>query len=141
MAWTTVKCSLGERHTKGRCRGEHRYLIRWREPQPPHRTISRQFHRFEDARSFKLDIERQIDRREYPAEADRAVPLQDYVAGILASSTELRSSSLDVYRATLRHHIQGTGLGQSPIGRISSTLLREYWAGLAIGNGPKAEQS
>jgi integrase len=112
-------------------------LVRWREPQPPHRTVSKQFRRSDDARSFKLDIERTIDRREYVAEADRAVPLQSYLAGILASSTELRPSSLDVYGATLRHHIQGTRLGESPIGRISSTLLREYWASLAIGNGAR----
>jgi len=93
------------------------------------------FHRWEDARSKKIEIERQIDRHEYAPKADRAVPLQQYIESLLAADKKLRQTSREAYESRLRVHIQGTKFGETPIGQITPPRLRDYWGNLDIGNG------
>jgi len=65
------------------------------------------------------------------------VPLEVFIAAILAADTELRDGTIDFYQGTLRTHIRGTKMGLTPVGKLTVAALRDYWGQLEIGTGAR----
>jgi integrase len=113
------------------------YLVRWREPGT-HKLVSESFHRKEDARSRRIDIERQIDRGEYSPQADRLVPFEVYLDNLLQGSMGLKQSTLYQQTAVFRKWVKGSGLGRTPIGKITTPQIRGFFAEARATAGPAA---
>lgn len=136
MAWIEgPKCSLGSTAHRARgCKGKHAYRVRWREPQPPHKTVTKVVRTASEAKTVKVEVERLLNRNEYSPAAERRVRVEDYVARVIESDTRLSESTRYSYRVRARKWLDGTPFGQLPIDRVTPTIAREYLAG--IQNGP-----
>jgi integrase len=134
MAW------IDKRTTKT---GEIRYLVGWREAGTGKR-VHETFHRFEDARRRRTEIERQHDAGEYVAKADRKKEFGQYATEVLESEHSLgkhRDSTAYASGLTLKNHI-APELGTRPIGEIKTDELRRFFGKLdKDGVGPSAKEA
>ncbi len=130
MAWITKRTTST---------GESRYLVGWREPSSGKR-VHESFHRLAEARSRRIEVERQLDRQEYVAVADRKVPLGNYISSMLRTEEslgKLKGSTLYLYRNAAKNHINDS-IGRRPIGEIKTLELERYFAGLEAPQSIKA---
>jgi integrase len=114
-------------------KGETRYLVGWREPGTK-RRVHESFHRLEDARRRKTEIERELDVGQYTAKAEREVQLGAFITDMLKVETSLgkvSASSEYHYRMTYDRYIAGP-LGHRPIGEISVTELERFFGKLTV---------
>lgn len=104
-----------------------KYLVRWREPGG--KVVSRTFHRSEEARSFRREIERALDRKEYVPVEVRNAPFHDYFEGVIDGALNLRPSTRYKYGLVADKHILPR-LGPLPVGSLDESTLRRFFAAL-----------
>jgi integrase len=116
-----------------------RYLVGWRE-QGTGRRIHESFHKFEDARKRKTEVESQQDKDEYVVKEDRKKPFGQYAAEVLGeqqANGQLQGGTAYGDGLTLKNHVLPV-LGHRPIGEIKTDELRRFFTKLDI--GPSAKQ-
>ena len=122
--------------TRERTKGRRTYIVRWREPgtqAKQHKT----FHRFDDARSFKIDVESKIDRGEYVSRDRRQILFGDYAQEVLAGDLRLRDSTRYNYEKCLSKWILPE-FGASSLGDLSTGSLRAFLASLPVNSSVPA---
>jgi integrase len=114
-------------------KGETRYLVGWREPGT-NRRVHESFHRLEDARRRKTEVERELDTEQYTAKAERETPLGVFITDMLnveRSLGKVSASSEYHYRMTYERYVDKP-LGRRPIGKITTTELERFFGTLTV---------
>jgi integrase len=114
-------------------KGQVRYLVGWREPGTGKR-VHESFHRMEDARRRKTEIERQLDTEQYTAKAERETPLGVFITDMLnveKSLGKLSASSDYHYRMTYERYV-AKPLGSRPISKITTTEMERFFGSLTV---------
>jgi integrase len=95
------------------------YQIAWREPATRKQRY-KSFKTLDAARSFKSQVEAQLDRGDYTPQDQRRMPLGQYVDLVLAAG-DLGASTLGAYHYRRRHTAD---LEKKPIGDVTSADIR-----------------
>jgi len=112
--------------TRSLAKGKKSYIVRWREPITGERR-HQVFHRYDDARSFRGDLEHKMSQGEYTPDSGRKTPFGEYAEQVLFWN--LRDSTKYAYEKTYRKWIEPE-LGDKPIGSITTSQLRSFLAEL-----------
>jgi hypothetical protein len=110
-----------------------RYQIRYPGPDGRIRTGPDTYERKSDADKALVLIEAQIAAGEWTDPDRSKVKLADYAASWITERPKLRPRTVDLYRWLLKKHI-APYLGGVPIGKLSTTMIRE-WRAKLLGNG------
>lgn len=144
-------------------RGEHSFIVRWREGGRDSRQLSRVFKTEAEALKFKAEVDRpraddsahrEVRRMFQRGELttyeavflglapegtalDREWSLQGYIARVIEADLSLRPTTRHLYLRNLRVHIEGTELGRADVRAITPEQLTEWWKGLSAGVGAR----
>jgi integrase len=112
--------------------------VGWREPNDPKKKKSyRHYKRYEEARAFRTELDRQLATGTYVPRATREERIDDFVARMLKSDHHLAPSTLSGYHDTYENHVRAK-LGHRPIGDVSTRELQDFVDRLiedGVGNG------
>jgi integrase len=114
MAWITRKKTS---------KGETRYLVGFREPGTGKR-VHESFHRLEQARDRKREIEIMLDQGTYAPKSQRKTPLSEAIRSMIESGHDLEPSTIDWYRRSSALVIER--LGHRPIGDVTRGELQAF---------------
>jgi Phage integrase, N-terminal SAM-like domain len=110
-----------------------RYQIRYPGPDGRIRTGPDTYERKGDADKALVLIEAQLASGDWTDPDRGKVKLGEYAAAWIAERPGLRPRTMDLYRWLLRKHIE-PHLGGTPIGRLSTRMVRE-WRATLLANG------
>jgi len=110
-----------------------RLQIRYPGPDGRIRTGQETYERISDAEKALVLIEAQLTTGDWTDPERGKVKLADYAATWITERPNLRPRTMDLYRWLLSKHI-APYLGEMPIGRLSTAMIRGWRAEL-LGNG------
>lgn len=122
--------------TRDLAKGRRSYIVRWREPGTG-KKCHKVFHRSDDARRYRNDLERQMDMGDYVSSDLRSTPFGEYAKEVLKADWGLRDSTRYGYEHYLSKWITPT-LGDEPIGKITTSQLRGFFADIEASDVVKA---
>jgi integrase len=110
-----------------------RYQIRYPGPDGRIRTGPETYERKGDADKALVLIEAQLASGDWTDPDRGKVKLGEYASAWITERPGLRPRTMDLYRWLLRKHIE-PHLGSTPVGRLSTRMIRE-WRATLLANG------
>jgi integrase len=128
-----------------------RWLVRWRDGGRGSKEHGKTFATEQEADAFIADREREAsfaaapdpfagsglaelewraENNVWPEQDGPGVPMAEYLRRIIDSDASLRAGTRALYLRGVKHRLDGTELGATPIGAVSPEQVRSWWNSL-----------